>query len=87
MEHKEEHKHYAEHKKSKNTKFWIMAVALGLLMVISGVQAFELVSLKNKLNTDLSELVESSSKKTISTKSGGSLSDNLNNLPSMVGGC
>jgi len=101
MEHKDEHKHHekkhehhAEHKhhehasKNKNTKLWIMAVALGLLIVISGVQAFELVSLKNKLNEDLTGLVEGSSKQTISTgSSSGSLNDNLDSLPSMVGGC
>lgn len=90
--HETEHKHHEgthEHtSKNKNTKMWIMAVALGLLIVISGVQAFELVGLKNKLNEDLADLVEGSSKQTISTgSSGGGLSDNLKNLPSMVGGC
>jgi|TARA_B100001971_G_C18204352_1_gene546614 ABC-type nickel/cobalt efflux system permease component RcnA len=104
MEHKDEHKHHekkhehhTEHKhhehehtsKNKNTKLWIMAVALGLLIVISGVQAFELVSLKNKLSDEgLTGLVEGSSKQTISTgSSSGTLNDNLDSLPSMVGGC
>ncbi|HJN57298.1 MAG: hypothetical protein QF436_00540 [Candidatus Woesearchaeota archaeon] len=98
----EEHKKHAEHHKhkahehrhtgSKNTnpnmKFWVMAIALALLILISGVQAVELVGLKNKLNNDLETLSVSSKKSTVSTgQSSGGLSNNLNNLPTMVGGC
>ena len=99
MESHKEHKGHAEHKehaeamhthhiavKSGNTniKLLIMAIALGLLIIISGVQAVELVSLKNKLNTELTTLA-ANSKSTVPTS--GTLKDNLKNLPSMVGGC
>ena len=82
----EEHKHHEEHAHNKpNMKLWIMAVAIGLLIILSGVQAVELVSLKNKLDKEITAL--GSSKSTVSTGSSGSLSDNIKNLPSMVGGC
>ncbi|HJO01557.1 MAG: hypothetical protein QF655_03935 [Candidatus Woesearchaeota archaeon] len=87
---KHEHKHHEAHKhheksRSSNTKLWIMAVALGLLIVISAVQAVGLVSLKNRLDNEITTLA-STSKSTVST-GGESLSKNLENLPSMVGGC
>jgi len=83
--HAAEHAHHEEHKSSNpNMKLWIMAVAIGLLIVISGVQAIELVSLKNKLS-EVEELGVSS--KSASTGSSDDLSNNLKNLPSMVGGC
>lgn len=66
-------------------KFVVMAVIMGLLILVAGVQAVELVSLKNKLNSGLSTLSASSGK--TSTSSGASLPNNLQNLPSMVGGC
>jgi hypothetical protein len=71
----------------KNTKTWILVIALGLLIVISGVQAIELVNLKNKLNKEITALAPRS-RGTISTGSSSTkLSENLRNLPSMVGGC
>jgi len=84
---KKTHGHNHHGKKDKSSmKMLIMAVALVLLIAISGVQAIQLTSLKEKMNEDLSELA--ATKKTVSTgHSSGSLSDNLNNLPSMVGGC
>ncbi len=83
------HKHHEQSKSSNpNTKLWIMAIALALLIAISGVQAVQLVGLKNKLNEDLKEIAGSStSKNVVSTGSSSSLNNNLNNLPSMVGGC
>ena len=86
--HHEEHGHHAHHEEHEhhkpNMKLWIMAIILGLLIVLSGVQAIELVSLKNKLNNEITTLAKTS-KSTVST--GGGLSDNIKNLPSMVGGC
>lgn len=84
-EHHEAHKHH-EKSHSSSTKLWIMAIALGLLIVISAVQAVGLVSLKNKLNSEMGTFTAGSSKSTVSTGS-ESLSKNLENLPSMVGGC
>ena len=70
----------------QNTKLWIMAIALGLLIIISGVQAIELVSLKNKINTEIGDIKISSSS-TSTSSSSGSLQQNIQNLPTMVGGC
>jgi flagellar basal body-associated protein FliL len=78
----EEHKT----KEKPDKKLWIMVIALGLLIVVAGVQAIELVGLKNKVNTELTGL--SIAKPTSSSSSGSStLQKNLQNLPSMVGGC
>lgn len=87
-EHDTEHKHHEEHRHNKsNTKMWIMAIALGLIIIISAVQAVQLVSLNDKLNEDLADVMAAgSAKKTVSTGS-ESLKKNLENLPSMVGGC
>ena len=82
---KHEHKHHEEKSHKSNSKLLIMAIALGLLIVISGVQAVQLVNLNNKLNDEAITLA-ASSKSTVSTGS-DSLSKNLENLPSMVGGC
>lgn len=69
-----------------NTKLWIMAVVLGLLIVVSVVQAVELVSLKNTINTKLTGLAVA--EPSISAGSSSTnLQKNLQNLPSMVGGC
>lgn len=83
--HHETHKHHEEKSHKSNSKMWIMAIALGLLIVISAVQAVELVSLKNQLDNEITTLA-STSKSIVSTGS-ESLSKNLENLPSMVGGC
>ena len=87
-EHHEGHEHHAQHEEHAHhkpgMKLWIMAIALGLLIILSGVQAVELVSLKNKLDKEITAL--GSSKSSVSTSS-GSLADNVKNLPSMVGGC
>jgi len=68
-----------------------------LLIIVSAVQAVELVGLKGKLSGDLSSLgasVASTGGKKVSVgsgtaggASGGSLKKNLKNLPTMVGGC
>lgn len=79
----EEHKT----KEKPDKKLWIMAIALGLLIVVAGVQGVELVGLKNKVNTELSGLSVAKSGISSNLDSGGTLQKNLQNLPSMVGGC
>jgi|TARA_Y100000310_G_scaffold238535_1_gene241945 uncharacterized membrane protein len=81
---KHEHKHREEKSHKLNRRLWIMAIVLGLIIVISGVQAIQLVSLRNQLDNEITTL--STSKSTVSTGS-DTLSKNLQNLPSMVGGC
>ncbi len=90
----EEHKHHEGHEHNAHheghthhkptIKLWVMAAAIGLLIILSGIQAVELVSLKNKLDKEITSL--GSSKSAVSIGSSG-LKDNLKNLPSMVGGC
>lgn len=81
MEHKEK-------EKEKNGKFVVMAVLLGLLIVVAGVQAMELVSLKSKLSGDMNALAAGNGKtSTGSGSSSSALKKNLQNLPQMVGGC
>ena len=63
----------------------VIAIVLGALVLIAGVQAFQLFTLKNTL----AEGQFSTSAPTQSGASAGSssLPSNLQNLPSMVGGC
>ena len=66
-------------------KNMVIAIVLGALVLIAGVQAFQLFSLKTKL-------VSGEVSTGVSTQTGGSagspkLPSNLENLPSMVGGC
>jgi len=68
----------------------IVAVVLGLLVVLSAFQAFQLTSLKAKV-TD-GELSVNTGSSTTTTQTGSqtttsALPDNLKNLPEMVGGC
>lgn len=98
-EHKEhkEHELKTEHAGShpvpqrsnkRNSKFVVMAVLLGLLIVVAGMQSMELVDLKKSLGKDAATLAVSGGK---SASGSGSSSDtlkkNLQNLPQMVGGC
>ena len=63
----------------------VIAIVLGALVLIAGVQAFQLFTLKTKLAGGQI----STSAPTQSGGGGGSpqLPSNLENLPSMVGGC
>ncbi|MBI4146224.1 hypothetical protein HY489_02705 [Candidatus Woesearchaeota archaeon] len=63
----------------------VIAIVLGALVLIAGVQAFQLFTLKNKL-------AEGSYSTSVAPQAGASgsspqLPSNLQNLPSMVGGC
>ena len=62
----------------------VIAIVLGALVLIAGIQAFQLFTLKEKLS---SGQISTGTP----TQSGGSgnpqLPSNLQNLPEMVGGC
>jgi len=64
----------------------VIAIVLGALVLIAGVQAFQLFSLKTKLG---SGEISTSAPTQSSGGGGGSpkLPSNLENLPTMVGGC
>ncbi len=63
----------------------VIAIVLGALVLIAGIQAFQLFSLKEKLGSGQ----VSTSAATASGGGGGSpqLPSNLQELPEMVGGC
>lgn len=68
-----------------------MAIILVVLVLISFVQAFQLNSLKNKL-ADSSVSIDAKSGSTAVASGGSSggsasLPSNIQNLPTMVGGC
>lgn len=71
----------------------IVAVILGVLVVISVVQAFQLNSLKTKIGEGQLSIGSSTGRTSVATPSGdgsrstGSLPSNIQNLPQMVGGC
>lgn len=71
-------------KPNASIKLWIMAIALGLLVIIGAVQAVELVSLKSKLDSGVATVKAGVP---IAGAAAGSLQKNLQNLPTMVGGC
>ena len=71
-------------------KTTIIALVLGILVIISVVQSFQLYGLKEKIADGELSLSSSSSSTGLATSSGketGSLPANLQNLPEMVGGC
>lgn len=37
---------------NENKKFWIMVIMLGLLIIVSGVQTFELVIMNDRISDD-----------------------------------
>ncbi len=75
----------------KMGKDTFLAIALGVLVVFSAVQAFQITALKGDLEDG--QLSVGTAKKTTSAassstgKSTGSLPKSIENLPSMVGGC
>ncbi|MBI4150683.1 hypothetical protein HY492_01005 [Candidatus Woesearchaeota archaeon] len=60
-------------------KTMIIAIVLGILLVLTGVQAFQINAIKEKISTG-GVSVQSSG-------SGASVPSGLANLPTMVGGC
>lgn len=85
---KESHHTKEHHKKDEqpNTKFIVMAVIVGILIVFSVMQSYEIANLKKELNTQLSTL-SVVGKNPTTAQPGSNLKKNLQNLPSMVGGC
>jgi len=68
-------------------KNMVLVVVVALLVIVSGVQAFQLTTLKDKIDNGKVKLGGSSS---VSSSSSGSASvsgNSLDNLPQMVGGC
>ncbi len=92
-EHKKEHEHVeksATSTKPMDTKTIVMMVMVGLLVLVSAVQAVQLMDLKEKLSDDSLTVSSASGKTAVGAgpgAGGSSLSKNLENLPSMVGGC
>jgi hypothetical protein len=66
-------------------KNMVIAIVLGALVLIAGVQAFQLFSLKTKLGSG--ELSAGTVTQAASSGSSPQLPSNLQNLPSQVGGC
>ena len=71
-------------RKDSNVKTKVTVIILGILIVISAVQAVELVEIKNTVE-ELSVKVSQYSSST--GKSSDTLKKNIENLPGMVGGC
>ena len=66
----------------------LVAIVLGVLVVVAVVQTVQLVGLKNKLAGGTVQTGSASPQTTASGQSGNTqLPSNLQNLPSMVGGC
>lgn len=66
----------------------VIAVVLGVLVLIAAVQAFQLVGLKAKLAGGAVQASASGPAPLASGGAGGAeLPANIQNLPSMVGGC
>lgn len=60
----------------------VIAIVLGVLLVIAGVQAFTLLGLKNSVQGSAVAAPMSGH-----SSGGANLPSNLQNLPQMVGGC
>lgn len=65
----------------------ILAIVLGALVVIAALQAFQLFGLKNKISSGNVQTVSGANAPAAGQGSGGAVPSNLQNLPSMVGGC
>ncbi len=59
----------------------VIAIVLGALVLIAGVQAFQLFGLKTKLSSGQTSMAAPAA------QGNAQLPSNLENLPSMVGGC
>ena len=83
-------KHIQAQHSGASKKMIVMMVLVGVLVLVSAVQTVELMQLKGKLSDESLTLGKAAQKTSIGSSggaSGGSLSKNLENLPSMVGGC
>ena len=69
---------------TKNKTNIIIAVILGVLVVIAAFQMFQIFGIKNNI---ASGAAVKSGAAVAPTASGGGVPSNIQNLPSMVGGC
>jgi hypothetical protein len=74
-------------KEKMNTGTLMMVGLVVLLIFIAGAQSFQLLSLKKQMNTELAEIKDLKQSSSPGVTSSASLRNNINNLPSMVGGC
>lgn len=66
----------------------IIAIVLGVLILVSAVQAVQLFSLKDKVETGNVRVGSASSPTAASgAKAPGAVPPSIQNLPQMVGGC
>ena len=65
----------------------IMAIVLGALVVVAALQAFQLFGLKNQLSSGAVQTTTVSTPTQTGGSSGNTVPSNIQNLPSMVGGC
>ncbi len=65
----------------------IIAIVLGVLLIMSAVQAIQLTVLKTKIVKEGFNMKSASSTVKPASSGGASVPSNLQNLPSMVGGC
>ncbi len=65
----------------------IIAIVLGVLVLVSVVQAFQLNTLKEKVSEGKLTIGKTSSSVSTGSGSGASIPSNIQDLPSMVGGC
>ncbi len=63
----------------------IIAIVLGALVLVAGIQAFSLMSLTSKVQSG--GVAVSAPAQASGGSSGAALPSSLQNLPSMVGGC
>ena len=77
----------------------IIALILGILFLVTAIQAFQLKALDNKVSEEIVKIgsaapvtkstttVKTPTKTSSGSKRTSSLPSNINNLPQMVGGC
>ena len=67
----------------------VIAIVLGALVLIAAVEAYQLMSIKNKIDGGGVQVASAGVAPQSSGASGGApiLPSSLDNLPSMVGGC
>ncbi|GEM_PF-1696274 len=89
----EETKHGFEHMKhehlpvKRDKKVVIAVIVLGLLLVFSVAQTIQLVTMKGKLQNEVTLGSAPLAGKQASSTGSGDLKSNIQNLPGMVGGC
>ncbi len=71
-----------------NTKLWLMVLSVGILLVVSAVQAVELMGINSAASSFTGEVKAAPKASGISSGgSGDTLQKSLNDLQGMVGGC